>query len=52
MGYREKGFGLIEHVYDNPQEALSRIKRYLLTQRAFKEVQFKYCSVHEDKREC
>jgi hypothetical protein len=24
--------------YDNPHEALSRIKRHLLTQRAFKEV--------------
>lgn len=31
--------GLIEQAYDNPHEALSRIKRHLLTQRAFKEVQ-------------
>ncbi len=30
--------GLIEQAYDNPHEALSRIKRHLLTQRAFKEV--------------
>ncbi|RKP27577.1 PRP8 pre-mRNA processing factor 8 [Syncephalis pseudoplumigaleata] len=30
--------GLIEQAYDNPHEALSRIKRLLLTQRAFKEV--------------
>ena len=29
---------LIEQAYDNPHEALSRIKRHLLTQRAFKEV--------------
>lgn len=29
--------GLIEQAYDNPHEALSRIKRHLLTQRAFKE---------------
>ncbi len=29
--------GLIEQAYDNPHEALSRIKRLLLTQRAFKE---------------
>lgn len=39
--------GLIEQAYDNPHEALSRIKRHLLTQRAFKEVQrvlqFLYC---------
>jgi len=33
--------GLIEQAYDNPHEALSRIKRHLLTQRAFKEVHFK-----------
>lgn len=30
--------GLIEQAYDNPHEALSRIKRHLLTQRSFKEV--------------
>ena len=30
--------GLIEQAYDNPHEALSRNKRHLLTQRAFKEV--------------
>lgn len=29
---------LIEQAYDNPHETLSRIKRFLLTQRAFKEV--------------
>lgn len=29
--------GLIEQAYDNPHECLSRIKRLLLTQRAFKE---------------
>ena len=32
--------GLIEQAYDNPHEALSRIKRHLLTQRAFKEVMY------------
>ncbi|KAI8905046.1 PRP8 pre-mRNA processing factor 8 [Gorgonomyces haynaldii] len=30
--------GLIEQAYENPHETLSRIKRLLLTQRAFKEV--------------
>jgi len=30
--------GLIETAYDNPHETLARIKRHLLTQRAFKEV--------------
>lgn len=34
--------GLIEQAYDNPHEALSRIKRHLLTQRAFKEVQMQF----------
>ena len=34
--------GLIEQAYDNPHEALSRIKRHLLTQRAFKEVAFDF----------
>lgn len=29
--------GFIEQAYDNPHEALNRIKRHLLTQRAFKE---------------
>ena len=31
--------GLVEQAYDNPHEALARIKRHLLTQRAFKETQ-------------
>lgn len=30
--------GLVEQAYDNPHEALSRIKRHMLTLRAFKEV--------------
>eukprot|EP00948_MAST-09A_sp_MAST-9A-sp1_P002883 g2883.t1 len=30
--------GLIEQAYDNPHEALNRIKKHLLTQRHFKEV--------------
>ena len=30
--------GLVEKAYDNPHEALSRIKPHLLTQRPFKEV--------------
>lgn len=34
--------GLIEQAYDNPHEALSRIKRHLLTQRTFREVSFVY----------
>nr|CCA15592.1 PRP8 premRNA processing factor 8 homolog (S. cerevisiae) putative [Albugo laibachii Nc14]CCA16349.1 PREDICTED: similar to CG8877PA putative [Albugo laibachii Nc14] len=37
QSHREE-LGLIEQAYDNPHEALSRIKRHLLTQRAFKEV--------------
>ena len=38
--------GLIEQAYDNPHEALSRIKRHLLTQRAFKEVRFLIVKLH------
>jgi len=34
--------GLIEQAYDNPHEALSRIKRHLLTQRSFKEVAIEF----------
>ena len=40
--------GLIEQAYDNPHEALSRIKRHLLTQRAFKEVRKRYYSLQND----
>ncbi|KAJ1673694.1 pre-mRNA-splicing factor 8, partial [Spiromyces aspiralis] len=34
--------GLIEQAYDNPHETLNRIKRLLLTQRAFKEVRIEF----------
>lgn len=32
--------------YDNPHEALSRIKRHLLTQRAFKEVAIEFMDLY------
>eukprot|EP00887_Chlorella_sp_A99_P006813 scaffold2.g6813.t1 len=38
--------GLIEQAYDNPHEALSRIKRHLLTQRAFKEVSIEFFDLY------
>ena len=38
--------GLIEQAYDNPHEALSRIKRHLLTQRAFKEVTIEFMDLY------
>lgn len=38
--------GLIEQAYDNPHEALSRIKRHLLTQRAFKEVGIEFMDLY------
>ncbi|KAI7735156.1 hypothetical protein M8C21_005910, partial [Ambrosia artemisiifolia] len=38
--------GLIELAYDNPHEALSRIKRHLLTQRAFKEVGIEFMDLY------
>jgi len=37
----------IEQAYDNPHEALSRIKRHLLTQRTFKEVEIEFMDVYE-----
>lgn len=41
--------GLIEQAYDNPHEALSRIKRHLLTQRTFKEVSH-FIKIHQVTR--
>ena len=38
--------GLIEQAYDNPHECLSRIKRLLLTQRAFKEVGIQFMDLY------
>nr|CAG8489846.1 2781_t:CDS:10 [Entrophospora candida] len=38
--------GYIEQAYDNPHEALSRIKRLLLTQRAFKEVGIEFMDLY------
>ena len=38
--------GLIEQAYDNPHEALSRIKRHLLTQRTFKEVTIQFMDMY------
>ncbi|KAK9811013.1 hypothetical protein WJX73_006437 [Symbiochloris irregularis] len=38
--------GLVEQAYDNPHEALSRIKRHLLTQRAFKEVAIEFMDLY------
>lgn len=38
--------GLVEQAYDNPHEALSRIKRHLLTQRAFKEVNIEFMDLY------
>eukprot|EP01116_Phalansterium_solitarium_P013287 TRINITY_DN3060_c0_g1_i1.p1 TRINITY_DN3060_c0_g1~~TRINITY_DN3060_c0_g1_i1.p1 ORF type:complete len:1968 (+),score=834.25 TRINITY_DN3060_c0_g1_i1:213-6116(+) len=38
--------GLIEQAYDNPHEALSRIKRHLLTQRTFKETRIEFMDLY------
>jgi pre-mRNA-processing factor 8 len=38
--------GLIEQAYDNPHETISRIKRHLLTQRAFKEVGIEFMDLY------
>lgn len=44
--------GLIEQAYDNPHEALSRIKRHLLTQRAFKEVGIEFMDLYRCGNHC
>lgn len=38
--------GLVEQAYENPHEALSRIKRHLLTQRTFKEVAIEFMDLY------
>ena len=38
--------GLIEQAYDHPHETLHRIKRHLLTQRAFKEVGLEFMDLY------
>eukprot|EP01114_Cavostelium_apophysatum_P001130 TRINITY_DN1096_c0_g1_i1.p1 TRINITY_DN1096_c0_g1~~TRINITY_DN1096_c0_g1_i1.p1 ORF type:complete len:1833 (-),score=630.10 TRINITY_DN1096_c0_g1_i1:84-5582(-) len=38
--------GLIEQAYENPHEALSRIKRHLLTQRTFKECAIEFMDLY------
>mmetsp|Transcript_13991 Transcript_13991/g.37788 ORF Transcript_13991/g.37788 Transcript_13991/m.37788 type:complete len:2349 (-) Transcript_13991:271-7317(-) len=38
--------GLVEQAYDNPHEALQRIKRHLLTQRQFKEVTIEFMDLY------
>jgi len=38
--------GLVEQAYENPHEALSRIKRHLLTQRSFKEVAIEFMDLY------
>ena len=38
--------GLIEQAYNNPHEALTRIKKHLLTQRSFKEVSVEYMDLY------
>lgn len=39
------GLGDVQ-AYDNPHEALSRIKRHLLTQRQFKEVSIEFMDLY------
>ncbi|CAD7933629.1 unnamed protein product, partial [Amoebophrya sp. A25] len=40
--------GLIEQAYDNPHEALARIKRHLLTMRAFKEITVEFQDIYSN----
>ena len=43
---------LVEQAYDNPHECLSRIKRLLLTQRAFKEVGIEFFDTYDKLIPC
>ena len=38
--------GLVEQAYDNPHEALQRVKRHLLTSRHFKEVRIEFMDLY------
>ena len=38
--------GLVEAAYDNPHDTLARVKRHLLTQRAFKEVEIEFMDLY------
>ena len=38
--------GLVEQAYENPHEALSRIKRHMLTQRTFKEAAIEFMDLY------
>ncbi|CAB4304759.1 unnamed protein product [Prunus armeniaca] len=44
--HQREELGLIEQAYDNPHEALSRIKRHLLSQRSFKEVGIQFMDLY------
>ena len=43
---QRKELGLIEQLYNNSHEGISRIKRHLLTQRAFKEVEIEFMDLY------
>ena len=45
-GSQREELGLVEQAYDNPHEALMRIKRHLLVQRAFKEVGIEFMDMY------
>lgn len=47
-GAAREELALIEQAYDNPHEALSRIKRHLLTQRTFKDTSIEFMDVSEE----
>jgi len=51
QGQREE-LALIEQAYDNPHECLSRIKRLLLTQRAFKEAGIEFFDTYDKLIPC
>ncbi|KAL6136830.1 hypothetical protein ACLB2K_062125 [Fragaria x ananassa] len=44
--HQREELGLTEQVYDNPHEALIRIKRHLISQRAFKDVSIEFMDLY------
>jgi pre-mRNA-processing factor 8 len=43
---QREGLELVEQAYDNPHDVLNRIKRHLLTSRAFKELGVEFMDLY------
>lgn len=43
---QKEELGLVEQAYENPHDALSRVKRHLISNRAFKEVKIEFMDLY------